>query len=97
MSCEPLIPFQDVVRILRSVSNIYSRLRCEIKFLIGAFVARICQPSEASNAQKIMAAVSANSSTICAVILRLNSSGELFDRVWPCARCAIGSAADGLR
>jgi hypothetical protein len=46
------------------------------------FVARVCQPStfrmliwpEASSAQNNMAAVSADRSTICVLILRLNSS-----------------------
>src|SRR3977135_4269444 len=46
------------------------------------FVARVCQPStfrmliwpEASNAQNNMAAVSADGSTVCVLILRLNSS-----------------------
>ena len=46
------------------------------------FVASICQPStlrmliwpEASNAQKNIAAVSADGSTVCVLILRLNSS-----------------------
>ena len=46
------------------------------------FVASVCQPStlrmlvwpEASNAQNNMAAVSADGSTVCVLILRLNSS-----------------------
>src|SRR6266699_4112562 len=46
------------------------------------FVARVCQPStfrmliwpEASNAQNNIAAVSADGSTVCVLILRLNSS-----------------------
>jgi hypothetical protein len=46
------------------------------------FVARVCQPStlrmliwpEASSAQNNMAAVSADGSTVCVLILRLNSS-----------------------
>src|SRR6202035_2787429 len=46
------------------------------------FVARLCQPStlrmvicpEASSAQNNMAAVSADGSTVCVLILRLNSS-----------------------
>jgi hypothetical protein len=46
------------------------------------FVARLCQPStlrmliwpEASSAQNNMAAISADGSTVCVLILRLNSS-----------------------
>ena len=58
------------------------------------FVASVCQPStlrmliwpEASSAQNSMAAVSADGSTVCGLILRLNSS---------CSR--LGGRLQGIR
>ena len=54
----------------------------EVNWLIDGLVASVCQPStlrmlicpEASSAQNNMAAVSADGSTVCVLIRRLNSS-----------------------